>query len=123
MNIQKLNNCMESLKKDMGEGLVASSIVTMEDAQTLVATENSRPGSATLFSEVTGFIQKALSQGYPALGRYYYLDLAGNKGILIIPFGDYQWGIAIDTKKTKLGMLLNIVLPKIISEFEEAVVN
>lgn len=123
MNIQKLNDCMEMLKKDMGDGLLASSIITMADAQTLVATENSKPGAASMFSEVTSFIQKSLSQGYPALGRYYYLDLAGNKGILFIPFGDFQWGIAIDTKKAKLGLLLNIVLPKIINAFEEAVIN
>lgn len=123
MNIQKLNDCMEMLKKDMGDGLVASSIITMADAQTLVATENSKPGAASMFSEVTAFIQKSLSQGYPALGRYYYLDLAGNRGMLFIPFGDFQWGIAIDTKKAKLGLMLNIVLPKIINAFEEAVIN
>jgi len=32
MNIQKLNDCMEMLKKDMGDGLIASSIITMADA-------------------------------------------------------------------------------------------
>lgn len=123
MNIQKLNDCMEVLKRDVGDGLLASSIVSTADAQTLVATENSKPGAATMFSEVTAFIQKSLSQGYPALGRFYYLDLAGSKGLLFIPFGEYQWGIAIDTKKAKLGLLLNVVLPNIINSFEEAVVS
>ncbi len=123
MNIQKLNECMETLKKDMGDGLLASSIVSMGDAQTLIATENSKPGAATMFCEVTQFIQKSLSHGYPGLGRYYYLDLAGNKGILFIPFGDYQWGIAIDTRKAKLGLLLNVILPNVINSFEEAVIS
>jgi len=122
VNIQKLNDCMEVLKKDLGDGLVASSIVSTADAQTLIATEQSKPGAATLFSELTAQIQNALSHGYPGLGKYYYLDLAGNRGLLFIPFGDYQWGIAIDTQKAKLGLLLNIILPKIVNAFEDAVV-
>ncbi|MFB3925067.1 MAG: hypothetical protein ACE14T_03355 [Syntrophales bacterium] len=123
MNIQKLNDCMEILKKDLGEGLVASSIVSTADAQTLIATEHSKPGAATMFSELTNSIQEALSQGYPPLGKFYYLDLAGNKGILFLPFGDYQWGIAIDTQKAKLGLLLNVILPKIVNAFEDAIVS
>ena len=124
MNIQKLNECMEIIKRDLGDGLIASSIVSTADAQTLVATEKSSPGAATIFNEVTAYIQKSLASGpYPQLGRYYYLDLVGNKGLFFIPFGDYQWGIAIDTKKTKLGLLLNVVLPNIVNAFEDAVTS
>jgi hypothetical protein len=124
MNIQKLNDCMEIIKRDLGEGLIASSIVSTADGQTLVATEKSSAGAATIFNEVTAYIQKSLAQGpYPQLGRYYYLDCVGNKGLFFIPFGDYQWGIAIDTKKTKLGLLLNVVLPNIVNAFEEAVTS
>jgi hypothetical protein len=116
---------MEIIKRDLGEGLIASSIVSTADGQTLVATEKSSTATATLFNEVTAYIQKSLSQGggYPQLGRYYYLDCIGNKGLLFIPFGDYQWGIAIDTKKAKLGLLLNVVLPNIVNTFEEAVTS
>ena len=125
MNIQKLNECMEILKRDLGDGLLASSIVTTADAMTIVATEKSSTKTASLFCEVTAYMQKSLAQGqgYPQLGRYYYLDCIGNIGLLFIPFGDYQWGVAIDTKKAKLGLLLNVILPTIISAFEEAVIS
>jgi len=125
MNIQKLNYCMELVEKDVGDGFLASSIVSMEDAQTIVATAKSSAKTATLFAQVTQYLQKSLSegQGYPQLGRYYYLDLAGNKGILFIPLGDYQWGVAIDTKKAKLGLLLNVLLPKMLDAFEDAVIS
>lgn len=125
MNIQKLNECIEILKRDLGEGLLASSIVTMADAQTIIATEKSSAKTASLFCEVTTFMQKSLSQGqgYPQLGRYYYLDCANNIGLLFLPFGEYQWGIAIDTKKAKLGLLLNVILPTIVNAFEEALIS
>jgi hypothetical protein len=116
---------MELVEKDVGDGFLASSIVSMEDAQTIIATEKSSVKTAALFAQVTQNLQKSLSQGqgYPQLGRYYYLDLAGNKGILFIPLGDYQWGVAIDTKKAKLGLLLNVILPKMLDAFEDAVVS
>lgn len=122
MNVQKLNECMEMLKKEMGDGLLASSIINTSDAKTLVTTERLKSGTAAV-SGITAVIRKSKSQGYPALGRYYYLDLAGNKGLLFIPFGEYQWGIAIDTRKAKLGLLLNMVLPKVMNAFEEAVIH
>jgi hypothetical protein len=122
MNIAKLNECLQALKRDLGEGLIASSIITTSDCQTIAATEKSSAVAASIFGEVTNFIQNALSKGpYPQLGKFYYMDLVGNKGLLFIPLGDYQWGIAIDTKKCKLGLLLNIILPTMITNFEEAV--
>jgi hypothetical protein len=124
MNIQKLNDCLEALKRDLGEGLIASSIISTTDCQTIAATEKSSPVTATIFGEVTNFIQSSLSKGpYPQLGKFYYMDLVGNKGLIFIPLGDYQWGISIDTKKCKLGLLLNIILPTMITNFEEAVTS
>jgi hypothetical protein len=40
--------------------------------------------------------------------------------LLFLPLGDYQWGIALDSTKVKLGLLLNIVLPEMVSNFEAA---
>ncbi len=122
MNVQKLNECMEMLKKEMGDGLLASSIISTSDAKTIVTTEQLKSRPAAVYG-ITAVIQKSRSHGYPALGRYYYLDLAGSKGLLFIPFGEYQWGIAIDTRKAKLGLLLNMVLPKVMNAFEEAVIQ
>ncbi len=122
MNIAKLNECLENLKRDLGEGLIASSIITTSDYQTIAATEKSSPVTASIFGEVTNFIQNALSKGpYPQLGKFYYMDLVGNRGLIFIPLGDYQWGVAIDTKKCKLGLFMNIILPAMITDFEEAI--
>jgi len=39
---------------------------------------------------------------------------------VVIPMGDFQWGILIDGTKTQLGLLLNLAIPKAIGAFEEA---
>jgi predicted regulator of Ras-like GTPase activity (Roadblock/LC7/MglB family) len=123
MNIQKLNACLENLKKDLGDGLVATSILSTMDGQLLVATENSNVTGATLLNEVTIFLREAVKTYPLELGRYYYIDISGNIGVLVIPFGDYQWAVSINTKKVKLGLLLNVILPAITNAFEDAIVS
>lgn len=119
MDIEKLNGCIELLKKQMGDSLLATSIVAMSDAQA-IADWNSKPGAAAIFVEVTNFLNKSLKKGYPSLGKYYLLDLEEDKMLIFLPLGEYQWGIAVDTTKAKLGLILNVILPEIVSAFEDA---
>jgi hypothetical protein len=123
MNIQKLNLCMDILRKDLGGGFVASCIITTEDGQVLVSTDKANIAAATLLNDATTFISNAIKT-YPAeLGQYYYIDVAGNMAVLVIPLGKYQWTITINKKLVKLGLLLNVVLPAIINAFEDAAVS
>jgi hypothetical protein len=121
MNVNKLNNCMTLLKGDLGDGLIAASILSLADAQPLVTIGSTKSGAAAMSCEVTNYLRKALELGYPPLRRFYYLDLANDVGVLILPYGDYQWAIAVNSEKTKLGLLLNVVLPKILAAFEDAI--
>ncbi len=123
MNIQKLNSCMDILRRDLGEGFVASSIITTDDCQVLLSAGESNAAGATLLNDITERLRNAL-KSYPAeLGQYYYIDIAGNLAVLVIPFGDFQWAVSINKKHVKLGLLLNVVLPAIINAFEDAVVS
>ncbi len=54
--------------------------------------------------------------------RGYIQNRSDKKMVIVIPLGDYQWGILVDGTKVKLGLLLNIAIPKIIDAFEEAAI-
>ena len=123
MNIQKLNLCMDILRKDLGDGFVASCIITTEDGQVLISTDQANIASATLLNDATSFISNAMKTYPTELGQYYYIDVAGNMAVLVIPFGNYQWTITINKKLVKLGLLLNVVLPALINAFEDAAVS
>jgi hypothetical protein len=123
MNIQKLNLCMDILRKDLGDGFVASCIITTEDGQVLISTDQANIAAATLLNDATSFISNAMKTYPTELGQYYYIDVAGNMAVLVIPFGNYQWTITINKKLVKLGLLLNVVLPAIINAFEDAAVS
>jgi len=40
--------------------------------------------------------------------------------LIFLPLGDYQWGIAIDSSKVKLGLILNVILGDMVNNFEAA---
>jgi hypothetical protein len=122
MDIGKLNGCIELLRKQLGEALVATSIVSMSDAQS-IADFNSKTGAASVFIQVTEFINESLKKGYPPLGKYYLLDLENDRLLIFLPLGEYQWGIAVDSSKAKLGLLLNVVIPEIVGAFADAITH
>jgi CheY-like chemotaxis protein len=123
MDVQKLNQAMDTLKKNMGDALLASDIYGTSDGQPLVSLDNKpQPVADALFNRITQMMETSLKDaGFPELGKYYLMDLVDGKMAMLICMGDYQWGMLVDSTKSQLGLLLNVVLPKIIDAFEEAI--
>ncbi len=120
MNVKKLTNATKILKEDLGEALIATDIWATQDGQSIVGI-NTQPQACALFNRITNYLAEALkASGFPELGRYYFIDLAENHMVVIIPLGTYQWGILLDTTKMQLGLLLNVVLPNALTAFTEA---
>jgi hypothetical protein len=118
MNIQKLNSVIDVLKDDLQSALLTADIWTVADGQS-ISGFNPQPKVCALFNQITSHVIKALkASDYPALGKYYILDLVGGKMVVIIPLGDFLLGMLIDTKKAQLGLLLNLIIPKVIDSFE-----
>lgn len=123
MNVQKLNKCIEMMKTDLGEGLIGGDIYSSEDGQA-IAGYKSVEAACALFSQMTEFVNNALKgSSFPLLGKYYLLDLADNKMVVIVPLGDYQFGMMVDKTLIKLGLLLNVSIPKFIDAFEDALMT
>ena len=121
MNVQKLNQAVEAMKKDLGDGLLATDIWIVADGVSIAA-YNPQPKATALFNQLTSYLADTLrDSGFPGLGKYYLLDLVDNNMVIILPMGEYRWGMLIDSSKIQLGLLLNIVIPKIIDAFEEAI--
>ncbi len=119
MNVKKLKKTIEELKEDLGPALVATDIWAVADGQS-IAGYNPQPKACALFNKVSSDLAKSLKDSnFPALNRYYLLDLFDDKMVVVIPLEDYQWGMLLDTKELQLGMLLNIVLPKMLDAFKE----
>lgn len=120
MNIKKLNNSVEMLKEYLGDALLACDIWTTGTGQS-IAGYNTQPKATALFEQVTAFLKKALANsGFPTIDKYYMLDCEANSLILVLQFDKYQWGMLVDKSKVQLGLLLNVILPNVTEEFQEA---
>jgi CheY-like chemotaxis protein len=123
MNIKKLNQAIEIQKDNMGDGLLATDIYGSADGQSLVGW-NSNPQACALFNRITNYMIDALDgAGFPGLGRYYIMDLVGGKMVIVISLGEFQWGMLVDRAKIQLGLLLNVIMPKMIDSFEQAMAD
>ena len=121
MNVKKLEGAIDVLKENLGAGLLACDIIGSEDGQS-IAGFNSQPAASALFAQITNMMAKSLDDsGFPSLGRYYLLDLVDEKMVIVLTMGDFQWGMLLDRSKAQLGLLLNVVIPKAIDSFEEAI--
>ncbi len=121
MNVKKLKGTIEELKEDLGPALLSTDIWAMSDGQSIVG-YNPQPKACALLNKVSKDLEKSLkSSDLPELNRYYLLDLVDNKMVVVIPLADHQWAMVLDKRELQLGMLLNIVLPKMIDAFEESI--
>ena len=120
MNVKKLTEMIKILKEDLGEALMASDIWTVSDGRSIAA-YNAQPKATALFNRITKYLNKALDESdYPPLEEYYTVSLADKVIALVLPLGDYQQGMLVDTKKIEMGLILNVTIPKLKETFKEA---
>lgn len=120
VRVAKLNEAIDLAKNNLGSGLLATDVFSTSDGQSL-AGYNSQPRACALFAGITSNLQKTLGgANFPLLSRYYILDLEDDKLVVVALLGEYSWGIMVDQKQVKLGLLLNIVVPDCLALLEAA---
>jgi hypothetical protein len=121
MNVAKLNAAVELLKSNLGESLLSTAIAMNVDGQP-IASFNSSPKFAALIVKVINVINDTTRVGgLPQIGKYATFDLQDDRVLVVLPLGEYIWGILLDSAKTQMGLLLNIEIPRAIDAFAEAV--
>lgn len=119
MNVNKLNDAIDYLKDTLRGNLIATDIFSIADGQT-IAGFNTQASAAALFAQMTTELNHSLKDaGFPMLGKYYLLDLVNDNKVLVIPMGKYAWGVLV-SKDAQIGLLTNVLLPKMMDRFEEA---
>ncbi|HDQ03774.1 MAG TPA: hypothetical protein ENN23_04265 [Deltaproteobacteria bacterium] len=121
MNVAKLNETVELLKENLGESLLCTAIAMNVDGQS-IAGFNSTPKFAALCVKIIKVVNdSAKIGGLPQIGKYVTFDLQEDRVLVVLPLGEYIWGILLDSNKTQMGLLLNIEIPAAIEAFAEAI--
>ncbi|MDO9325057.1 MAG: hypothetical protein Q7T80_08905 [Methanoregula sp.] len=119
MDVNKLHDAVDYLKDALRGNLIATDIFGVEDGQS-IAGYNTQPTASALFARMVVDLNMVLKDGgFPSLGKYFLLDLVNDHKIIIVPMGKYAWGVLV-SKDAQIGLITNVVLPKMIDRFEEA---
>jgi len=121
MNVEKLKGFIEQVKNDCGPGFLATDVYSTADGQS-IAGYNSNPQACALMNKMSRDLDASLKNSdFPEVGNYYLFDLVDDKMVVIVTLADYQWGMLLDKSQVQLGLFLNIILPKAMDLFEEAI--
>jgi hypothetical protein len=119
-NNQILEDAVEALKEDLGEGLISIDFFGAENPVSL-AGHNSKPETFELINRLTEYLTIELdSDGHGGLGKYYLLELSDGNLAVTILHGEYRCKILVDSDKTELGHLIKDVIPMVIESIDGA---
>lgn len=121
LDISKINKAVEKLKRDLGSGLLATSIWNTINLNA-VAEFNYDQKSFTGFNSVEAHLNIALKRsGFPELDEYYILNMKNNRLVLVILLENYHWGLMVKKSKGIMGVLMSIVLPELQNVFKSSI--
>lgn len=121
LNLKKLNRAVAEIRDIFSASLLRTDIFLAKDGRSL-AGWNSHPFACSSFAAITRSLKSSLQiSHFPALGAYYLLDLDANQLLFVVVKDELQWGFLLKETKECLGLLLNIVLPKVLSILEDSV--
>ena len=121
MNVQKLQEALDTLKTDL-DGALLSSVIWEKKSGLSMVSYNPNDKGVALIGRLTNEMESSLNDlGFPPFGKYQITDLDMDAIMLIINSGDYIWGNLIDKSKVTLGFLINIAMPKADKMLSEAI--
>jgi hypothetical protein len=121
VNISMLNSTLQEIQDLLADELLRTDIFLTTNGRSLTGW-NSHPLACSQFAAITSSLKNSLQTcRFPALGAYYLLDLDADQILFIVVKDELQWGFLLKGIKMRLGLLLNIVLPKAIAILENSV--
>ena len=120
INISAIELAIQDLRSTLREGLIATDIWEKDTGLSL-ASFNSQPVAVALFTRITTELEASLADSkFPALARYYLLDMEGNHTVVVINHGSLLQGILVNNKVANLGLLISVAIPRMIDAVTRA---
>lgn len=121
IDVATLETTVAEAKSVLKDGLVAADVWDRETGLSL-AGHNPQPEAVALFNQLTNELSATLAgSGFPALNRYYLLDLEGGNTVVVQKHrDDLLSGMLLDASRVNLGILVSVVIPRLANGIESA---
>ncbi len=115
----KLSACLSIMSKEMGDALTAASIANMNEGK-VMASYHAPAEAAEAFLRLTKYLKNAFAANMSAeLGDHFILSLKDQQTLVVLMIGDYQWCVVFNNVKCTLGLLRNVIMPKVIKTLND----
>ena len=119
LNVAGLKRVIQIAQDGLADALVSADVFSTADGTSYVGV-NSQPAGCALINQLTERMTWSLDKGgLPPLGRYYMAELVDGRMLLVAPCGGVQLSLVVDSTRVQLGLLLNVILPEVLSALEE----
>lgn len=122
IDVNKLEESWDVLKKSLKEGLLSGDIWHTGTAMSVSSFNGGNAAATALFDGLSKDLNDSLSgSGFPALNRFYLLNLKDNHQVLVIRHGDdLMQGMLLDPKRVNIGLLFAVAIPKALAIIAQA---
>jgi hypothetical protein len=120
MDPKTLEAAVQDLRNLLRDGLVATDIWDRATGLSL-AGYNHQPVAVALFTRITAEIEGSLADSnFPALGRYYMMDMENNHSAFVVNHGLLLQGMLVDNKRANLGIIIAVAIPRMLEAVSRA---
>lgn len=120
MKLKDVNECLEQVRKDVGDALRCTTISNIKNGVT-IGKINCEDKLGACSAQVVTFLKEVVEATETVtLGRYLFAVANKNCAAVFIIIGEYVWTIAFDPEKMPMGMILNVYLDDYVQMFEYA---
>jgi hypothetical protein len=115
-----LDVAVQELRSILRDGLIATDIWDRTAGLSL-AGFNAQPVAVALFTRITAELESSMTDSsFPPLGRYYLIDMEGNHTAAVLNHGMLLQGMLVDNKRSNLGILISVAIPRMIDAVARA---
>ncbi|MBU1220552.1 hypothetical protein KKF34_02875 [Myxococcota bacterium] len=114
MDLRTAETLVAELRESLENAVVATDIWNKKEGIS-IAGFNSQPTATKLFNDFYEFVESNLkSAQFPALGRYFLLELEQNNAVVIINYGSALQGFLVNMNRTNMGKVVSLAIPRLL---------
>lgn len=120
MKLKDVNECLNQVKKDVGDALICTTISNIKSGVT-IGKINCDDKLGACSAQIVTFLKEVINAAETVtLGRYLFTVLNQNCAAVFVIIDDYVWNIAFNPEKMPMGMIMNVYLDDYVQMFEYA---
>lgn len=107
-----LQQCIDRLTGEMQDALIRSAIIDFNSGEVLAGT-GVKLSALDYYEEINRMFCRVAKAQSSEPGRYFLLNVDDSRTIIFLNIRNIRWAVDFDSQKMKLGVFMNIMVPRL----------